>query len=99
MGYDPNIFFTSTDISSQLLFIYLAQIPAPLDLNPIMPGSIFNPIFYSFKNHTLEFLKRRKRLQITLVSKLPRLYEQHKTMFKYQPYFWFNPNFATLGPS
>ena len=41
-----------------------------------MPGSIFNPIFYSFKNHTLEFLKGRKRLQITLVSKVPRLYEQ-----------------------
>ena len=52
-----------------------------------MPGSIFNPIFYSFKNHTLEFLKGSKRLQITLVSKVPRLYEQHKTMFKYQPYF------------
>ena len=64
-----------------------------------MSGSIFNPIFYSFKNNTLEFLKRSKRLQITLVSKVPRLYEQHKTMLKYQPYFLFSPNFVTLRPS
>ena len=58
-----------------------------LDLTPIMSGSILNPIFYSFKNHTLKFLKRRKIMQITLVSKVPRLYEQHKNIFKYQPYF------------
>ena len=64
-----------------------------------MPGSIFNPIFYSFKNHTLKLLKRRKRLQITLVSKVPRLYEQHKTMFKYKPNFCITLILPHMGPA